>query len=158
MQMLTGEVIAVDANLKIPRYGAVALFPDVCADSRTRLMKEKGVSPYKALYVIMNEFGEILGWYLLRTEQHEELRPLLLGLKQRLEKRGAAPPTLVYTDRCCQVSLCGTVHPSLLIMCQRNAGCFTVSGRRCKLEADIHLRGTRFCQFLSSSYSIQKRR
>jgi hypothetical protein len=47
----------------------------------------------------MNEFGEVIGWWFIRTGKMEELEDSIKGLKKRYEMNGFTPPVIVYSDR-----------------------------------------------------------
>ena len=54
---------------------------------------------YHGLYTLMNEFGEVIGWWFIRTGKMEELEESIRKLKKRYEMHNFARPLIVYSDR-----------------------------------------------------------
>ena len=54
---------------------------------------------YHGLYTLMNEFGEVIGWWFIRTGRMNELEDCILKLKQRYEMNHFTRPIVVYSDR-----------------------------------------------------------
>jgi hypothetical protein len=47
----------------------------------------------------MNEFGEVLAWWFIRTGKMEELEEMIRNLKKRYEMHNFTRPLVVYSDR-----------------------------------------------------------
>ena len=54
---------------------------------------------YHGLYTLMKEFGEVIGWWFIRTGKMEELEESIRKLKKRYEMHNFARPLIVYSDR-----------------------------------------------------------
>lgn len=54
---------------------------------------------YHGLYTLMNEFGEVIGWWFIRTGKMEELEHSIRKLKKRYEMHKFKRPVIVYSDR-----------------------------------------------------------
>ena len=54
------------------------------------------------LFIVLNEDGIVVGWQFTRSTSLEEVKPLLLALKERIELPKRTSLT-VYVDNCCQV-------------------------------------------------------
>lgn len=54
---------------------------------------------YHGLYTLMNEFGEVMGWWFIRTGRMEELEVSIRKLKKRYEMHNFDRPLIVYSDR-----------------------------------------------------------
>lgn len=62
----------------------------------------KWVNQYGSVFLVLNERGQVLAWQLTNSTSLEEVKPLLCGLKERLDI--AADDNLIaYVDNCCQV-------------------------------------------------------
>ena len=54
---------------------------------------------YHGLYTLINEFGEIIGWWFIRTGKMEELEDSIRKMKKRYEMHNFTRPHIVYSDR-----------------------------------------------------------
>lgn len=54
---------------------------------------------YHGLYTIMNEYGQVTGWWYIRTGKMEELESSIRRLKKRYEINNFKRPEIVYSDR-----------------------------------------------------------
>ena len=55
---------------------------------------------FEALYSVMNEIGQVVGYWMTHGSSIEEVKPELRSIANRYEDgRG---PEVFYTDRCCQ--------------------------------------------------------
>jgi hypothetical protein len=54
---------------------------------------------YHGLYTLMNEYGEVIGWWFIRTGRMDELEECILKLRQRYEMNHFTRPIVVYSDR-----------------------------------------------------------
>lgn len=54
---------------------------------------------YHGLYTLMNEFGEVTGWWFIRTGKMEELENSIKRIKKRYEMNKFQRPEIVYSDR-----------------------------------------------------------
>lgn len=54
---------------------------------------------YHGLYTLMNEFGEIIGWWFIRTGKMEELEEMIRKLRKRYLMHNFTRPQIVYSDR-----------------------------------------------------------
>ena len=54
---------------------------------------------YHGLYTLMNEFGEVTGWWFIRTGKMEELEESIRKMRKRYEMHNFARPLIVYSDR-----------------------------------------------------------
>ena len=54
---------------------------------------------YRGLYTLMNEFGEVIGWWFIRTGRMEELEDSIRKLRNRFEMHNFDRPLIVYSDR-----------------------------------------------------------
>lgn len=58
--------------------------------------------PFTAMYTLMNEFGQVVGWWFTTGTGMNELNECLMKLKHRYELLGFEGPLSFTTDRCCQ--------------------------------------------------------
>lgn len=54
---------------------------------------------YHGLYTLMNEFGEVTGWWFIRTGKMDEIEESIRRIKKRYEMHNFDRPTVVYSDR-----------------------------------------------------------
>ena len=54
---------------------------------------------YHGLYTLMNEFGEVMGWWFIRTGKMEELENSIRMLRKRYEMNNFERPQIIYSDR-----------------------------------------------------------
>jgi hypothetical protein len=54
---------------------------------------------YHGLYTLMNEYGEVIGWWFIRTGRMDELEECILNLRKRYEMNHFTRPIVVYSDR-----------------------------------------------------------
>ena len=85
MQMLDGEHLSGDHSFKIAKC-------ILAGKSKT----------FTAMYSIMNEFGQIVAWWLTTGTGMEELRGSVEKLRQRYAIHGFSGVKSFTTDRCCQ--------------------------------------------------------
>ena len=62
----------------------------------------KWVTLYKTLFIVLNEEGVVVAWQFTKSTSLEEVKPLLLDLKERIDLPEHMSLT-VYVDNCCQV-------------------------------------------------------
>ena len=60
------------------------------------------VTMYESTFIVLNEEGIVVAWQFTKTTSLEEVKPLLLSLRHRIEMSEKEPLT-VYVDNCCQV-------------------------------------------------------
>jgi hypothetical protein len=84
-QMVDGKSWSVDHSMKVTK---VIL---VCSERA-----------YTAMYTVMNEYGQVVAWWLTNTTSLAELKNGLKALKRRYEVHGFEGPEFVTSDRCCQ--------------------------------------------------------
>ena len=58
------------------------------------------VPQFKQLFILLNEFGQVLCWRLTTTQTFAEIEDMLVELKDRQEEKGEEI-TAVYVDNCC---------------------------------------------------------
>lgn len=85
MQIINGDVLCGDHSRKTAKF-----------------IRLKGVRIFKALYTLMNGYGQVVGIWFCMTESMEELQPLLKNVAKRYESFGFTGPLLFYTDSCCK--------------------------------------------------------
>lgn len=54
---------------------------------------------YHGLYTLMNEYGEVIGWWFIRTGRMDELEDCILKMRQRFEMNHFNRLIVVYSDR-----------------------------------------------------------
>lgn len=54
---------------------------------------------YHGLYTLMNKFGEVTGWWFIRTGKTIELEQCIMKIKKRYEMHNFDRPLIVYSDR-----------------------------------------------------------
>ena len=84
MQMVDGEHLSGDHSFKL----AKTIYSD-------------GGKPFAAMYSIMNEFGQVVAWWLTDGTQMDELKASIRMLKQRYYSHGFEGVKSFTTDRCC---------------------------------------------------------
>ena len=62
----------------------------------------KGIILYETIFIVLNEEGVVVSWQFTKSTSLEEVKPLLLALKERIELPEHTPLT-IYVDNCCQV-------------------------------------------------------
>lgn len=60
-----------------------------------------GSKAFTAMYIIMNEFGQVVAWWFTSGTSMDELKESIKKLKQRYTKLGYDHPESFTTDRCC---------------------------------------------------------
>ena len=85
MQMIDGKHLSGDHSFKLTKY-----------------ILSKSSKPFTALYCIMNEHGQVVGWWLTTGTGMKELEDPLSKIQLRHELHGFAGVSHVTTDRCCQ--------------------------------------------------------
>lgn len=82
-QSVGGTILAADMSHKI-----------------TKLIFVNGnVKAFYGLLTVMNEHGQVVGWWLAKTGAHNELREAMQSLDQRYRLHGFVLPALFYTDK-----------------------------------------------------------
>jgi hypothetical protein len=61
----------------------------------------QGNRGFEGLYVVMNEFGKILGWWFVSGTTLREVESSLRGINRRYMLHGFQGPLVFTTDRCC---------------------------------------------------------
>jgi hypothetical protein len=61
----------------------------------------QGNRGFEGLYVVMNEFGKILGWWFVSGTTLREVESSLRGINRRCMLHGFQGPLVFATDRCC---------------------------------------------------------
>ena len=84
MQIRIGRCLSGDHSHKVAK--------------RIRLLGTRG---YEGLYMVLNEFGHVLGFGFVNSTSLLEIEPNLRALARRYYMRGLAGPDFVTTDRCC---------------------------------------------------------
>lgn len=85
LQIIDGRVLSGDHSRKTAKF-----------------IRLQGVRLFKAVYTLMNEYGQIVGIWFCMTEGLEELRPMLQNVADRFKSYGYTLPLLYYTDVCCK--------------------------------------------------------
>lgn len=86
MMQLTGRILKCDHTFKM-----------------AKIIKVNGVKPYEALFCIMNENNEIIGFWLAPTTKISELESALLKVRERYKHLPEDEQIQVmYTDNCCK--------------------------------------------------------
>ena len=62
----------------------------------------KWVTLYETIFIVLNEEGVVVSWQFTKSTSLEEVKPLLLALKERIELPERTPLT-IYVDNCCHV-------------------------------------------------------
>ena len=82
-QSVGGTILAADMSHKI-----------------TKLIFVNGnVKAFYGLLTVMNEHGQVVGWWLAKTGAHNELREAMQSLDQRYRLHSFVLPALFYTDK-----------------------------------------------------------
>ena len=68
----------------------------VAANIGYRRSDKKWVTLYNSLFIILNQFGQIISWQLTSSTSFDEVDDLLSDMKQRISQ-----PTVVFVDNCC---------------------------------------------------------
>ncbi len=84
MQMIDGLHISGDHSFKVMK----------CVCTRGK--------PFTAVYCLLNEFSQVVGWWMTTGTSMTELEEQFQKLRQRYEKHGFDGPEFATTDRCCQ--------------------------------------------------------
>ena len=87
LQMVDGEVLAGDHSHKYCKFIFIA--------------GDKADKAFEGLYVLMNGFGKIVGFWFTHGTSTEEIENVLRGVARRFKMHGFKGPILVTTDRCC---------------------------------------------------------
>ena len=85
MQMIDGLHVSGDHSFKVVR----------CMWTRGR--------PFTAVYCLLNEYSQVVGWWMTTGTSMSELEEPLRKLRQRYNIHGYDGPESANTDRCCQV-------------------------------------------------------
>ena len=72
--------------------------------SNIRYLRSDGkwVTLYDTIFIVLNEEGIVVSWQFTKSTSLEEVKPLLVALKERIELHEHTPLT-VYVDNCCHV-------------------------------------------------------
>ena len=62
----------------------------------------KWVALYETIFIVLNEEGVVVSWQFTKSTSLEEVKPLLLALKERIELPERTILT-IYVDNCCYV-------------------------------------------------------
>jgi len=84
MQMIDGLHVSGDHSFKVVR----------CMWTRGR--------PFTAVYCLLNEYSQVVGWWMTTGTSMSELEEPLRKLRQRYNVHGYDGPESANTDRCCQ--------------------------------------------------------
>jgi len=71
----------------------------------TKVVLAGGSKPFTAMYCILNEYGQVVGWWFTTGTGMGELEESIKMIKVRYLKYGYDGPESVTTDRCCQERL-----------------------------------------------------
>jgi len=85
IQMIDGLHLKCDHSFKITKR--------ICMD---------GERVFEAMFTIMNEYGQIVAYWLTEGSDLKEVRENLLALAKRYQMHGFEGPHSLTTDRCCQ--------------------------------------------------------
>ena len=85
MQIMDGKHLSGDHSFKL-----------------TKCVISGGSKPFTAIYLIMNEFGQVVAWWFTSGTSMIELQSAISNIKTRYEKYGYDGPVSFTTDRCCQ--------------------------------------------------------
>lgn len=85
MQMIDGKHLSGDHSFKL-----------------TKCVLSGGSKPFTAIYLLMNEFGQIVAWWFTAGTSMAELERAISKIKTRYELYGYDGPLSATTDRCCQ--------------------------------------------------------
>jgi hypothetical protein len=84
MQMRDGRVIKIDHAYKI-----------------TKCILIDGQRGFEAIFSVMNEFGQIVAWWLTHGSDLTEVEEHMKQFAKRYEMHGFDPIEIAFTDRCC---------------------------------------------------------
>ena len=62
----------------------------------------KWVTLYETIFIVLNEEGVVVSWQFTKSTSLEEVKPLFVALKERIELPERTPLT-IYVDNCCHV-------------------------------------------------------
>ena len=84
MEKLDGKILCGDHSHKI-----------------AKLVHVGGERAFEGLYSLMNEYGQIIGWWFVHSTNLSEVREKLKSVAKRFKAHGFTGPLLFFTDRCC---------------------------------------------------------
>jgi len=84
MQMIDGKHLSGDHSFKL-----------------VKCVTLNGTKAYTAMYCIMNEFGQVVGWWFTTGTGMKEIQAQVKKVKERYFQLGFDGPETVSTDRCC---------------------------------------------------------
>ena len=92
MQLMDGVHLSGDHSFKITK----------CCATRGK--------PFTAVYCLLNEFSQVVAWWLTTGTGMDELEEPLRKLRERYNIHGFDSPCSFTTDRCCQERVSGMVY------------------------------------------------
>eukprot|EP00986_Skeletonema_menzelii_P003893 scaffold1261_cov155-Skeletonema_menzelii.AAC.3 len=84
MQMIDGQHLSSDHSFKVMRF--------TCPRGK----------PFTAVFCLLNEFSQVVGWWMTTGTSLKELDEQFQMLRRRYEMHGFDGPESATTDRCCQ--------------------------------------------------------
>ena len=84
LQMIDGLVLSGDHSHKIAKLCYVG-----------------GTRAFEGVFTLMNQYGQVAGFWFVYATHMELLRDALEGVARRFKEQGFEGPLLYYTDRCC---------------------------------------------------------
>jgi hypothetical protein len=100
-------LVITEIELKVPYYerklqmvGGSFLSADH-SHKFAKVVLIQGQRGFEGLYVVMNEFGKILGWWFVSGTTLREVESSLRGINRRYMLHGFQGPLVFTTDRCC---------------------------------------------------------
>ncbi len=85
MQMIDGITLSGDHSFKV-----------------AKVMSLGGAKPFAAMYTLMNEYGQVGGWWFTHGTSLKEIKPHIMGVAKRYKLHGFEGPEFTTSDRCCQ--------------------------------------------------------
>lgn len=89
---MVGEHLKGDKSHKVTRLVYVPIANEVFGLER----------PFDGLYTLFNHLGQVVGQWLTKSADMEELRGALEGVEKRYTQHGFDQPITFHTDNCCQ--------------------------------------------------------
>lgn len=86
LQHVDGDILAVDTSHKVTKLVYVAATTQV----------------YHGLFTVMNEYGQVVAFWFVKTGTMEEIRPAMRALRRRYVTMGWPLPVAIYSDRALQ--------------------------------------------------------
>lgn len=88
MQRLTAASLSVDHTFKVAY--------NIAVKDNNKMVKQ-----YGAMFIVLNQHGQVLTWALAKTAGLSEMEPVLRAFLQRPGQRSLSSPVFI-SDRCCQ--------------------------------------------------------